>query len=49
MAPMGAFVLGEQGACMIDKREILDVSERMSLQPHIVEKDYVPGWRIDWG
>ena len=29
---------------MIDKREILDVAERMSLQPHIVEKDYVLGW-----
>ncbi len=31
---------------MIDKREILDVAERMSLQPHIVEKDYVLGWML---
>ena len=29
---------------MIGKHEILDVAERMSLQPHIVEKDYVLGW-----
>lgn len=31
---------------MIDKREILDVAERMSLQPHVVEKDYVLGWML---
>ncbi len=31
---------------MIEKREILDVAERMSLQPHIVEKDYVLGWML---
>lgn len=29
---------------MIDKREILDMATRMSLTPHVVEKDYVLGW-----
>ncbi len=31
---------------MIDKREILDVAGRMSLQPGVVEKDYVLGWML---
>ena len=31
---------------MISKREILDVAERMSLLPNIVEKDYVLGWML---
>jgi predicted nucleotidyltransferase component of viral defense system len=29
---------------MIDKREILDSASRVSLTPHVVEKDYVLGW-----
>jgi predicted nucleotidyltransferase component of viral defense system len=31
---------------MIDRREILDVATRMSLTPHVVEKDYVLGWML---
>jgi hypothetical protein len=31
---------------MIDRREILDVATRMSLTPHIVERDYVLGWML---
>lgn len=31
---------------MIDRREILDAATRMSLQPHVVEKDYVLGWML---
>ena len=31
---------------MIDKREILDAATRMSLTPHVVEKDYVLGWML---
>ncbi len=29
---------------MIDRREILDAATRVSLSPHVVEKDYVLGW-----
>ena len=31
---------------MIDRREILDTSSRVSLNPHVVEKDYVLGWML---
>ena len=31
---------------MIDRREILDMAGRMSLNPHVVEKDYVLGWML---
>lgn len=31
---------------MIDKREILDTAARVSLNPHVVEKDYVLGWML---
>lgn len=31
---------------MIDRREILDTASRLSLNPHIVEKDYVLGWML---
>lgn len=31
---------------MIDRREILDTSTRVSLSPHVVEKDYVLGWLL---
>jgi predicted nucleotidyltransferase component of viral defense system len=31
---------------MIDKREIIDMATRMSLTPHVVEKDYVLGWML---
>jgi len=29
---------------VIDKRELLDTATRMSLSPHVVEKDFVLGW-----
>ncbi len=31
---------------MIDRRELLDAATRMSLMPHVVEKDYVLGWML---
>jgi len=31
---------------MIDRREILEMATRMSLRPHVVEKDYVLGWML---
>ena len=31
---------------MIDRREILETATRMSLRPHVVEKDYVLGWML---
>jgi predicted nucleotidyltransferase component of viral defense system len=31
---------------MIDRREILRLSEQSSLTPHVVEKDYVLGWML---
>lgn len=31
---------------MIDKREILDLATQLSLNPHVVEKDYVLGWML---
>lgn len=31
---------------MIDRRELLDAATRMSLLPHVVEKDYVLGWML---
>ncbi len=31
---------------MIDRREILRVAEQTSLNPHVVEKDYVLGWLL---
>jgi predicted nucleotidyltransferase component of viral defense system len=31
---------------MIDRREILDTAARVSLTPHVVEKDYVLGWML---
>ncbi len=31
---------------MIDRREILDTASRISLTPHVVEKDYVLGWML---
>jgi predicted nucleotidyltransferase component of viral defense system len=31
---------------MIDKREILESSSTLRLQPHVVEKDYVLGWLL---
>lgn len=29
---------------MIDRRELLDTASKLSLNPHIIEKDYVLGW-----
>jgi predicted nucleotidyltransferase component of viral defense system len=31
---------------VIDRREILDIASRLSLNPHVVEKDYVLGWML---
>ncbi len=31
---------------MIDRREILKIAEQTSLNPHVVEKDYVLGWML---
>lgn len=31
---------------MIGRRELLDMATRMSLTPHVVEKDYVLGWML---
>lgn len=31
---------------MIDRQEIIDAATRMSLTPHVVEKDYVLGWML---
>ena len=31
---------------MIDRREILEMASRMSLTPHVVEKDYMLGWML---
>jgi hypothetical protein len=31
---------------MIDRRELLETATRMSLRPHVVEKDYVLGWML---
>lgn len=31
---------------MIERREILDTATRLSLTPHVVEKDYVLGWML---
>ena len=46
METFGAVVLDASGAAMIDRREILDTATRMSLTPHVVEKDYVLGWML---
>lgn len=31
---------------MIDKAEILEISQQTALTPHVVEKDYVLGWML---
>jgi predicted nucleotidyltransferase component of viral defense system len=31
---------------LIDKREILDLAEQTSLNPHVIEKDYALGWML---
>jgi predicted nucleotidyltransferase component of viral defense system len=31
---------------LIDRREILDLAARTSLNPHVIEKDYVLGWML---
>jgi predicted nucleotidyltransferase component of viral defense system len=31
---------------VIDKREILELAEQTSLNPHVIEKDYVLGWML---
>ncbi len=43
---MAALVAVSDEKCgpMIDKREILEAASSYSLQPSIVEKDYVLGW-----
>tara|TARA_R110000744_G_scaffold91550_2_gene177561 strand:- start:329 stop:1798 length:1470 start_codon:yes stop_codon:yes gene_type:complete len=44
MESLGSILLGGEVARMIDRREILDMATRMSLTPHVVEKDYALGW-----
>ena len=45
MAAMGARAL--EGRCtVIDRREILESASAFSLQPGVVEKDYVLGWLL---
>jgi predicted nucleotidyltransferase component of viral defense system len=31
---------------LIDRREILDIASQTSLNPHVIEKDYVLGWML---
>jgi len=38
--------LGVRKKFMIDRREILDTATRVSLSPHVVEKDYALGWLL---
>lgn len=38
--------MGTQGVPMIERREILEMASRLSLTPHVVEKDYVLGWTL---
>ncbi len=35
---------GSQRNSLLDKREILAIAEQTSLNPHVVEKDYILGW-----
>ena len=44
MAALVAVSSDETSGPMIDKREILEAASSYSLQPSIVEKDYVLGW-----
>ncbi len=43
---MGAGELGFTERDLIGRREILDVATPTSLQPQVVEKDYVLGWLL---
>jgi predicted nucleotidyltransferase component of viral defense system len=36
----------EAGRIMIPKRELLDIAAAVSLNPHVVEKDYALGWAL---
>jgi predicted nucleotidyltransferase component of viral defense system len=38
--------MGRQRPLLIDRREILEMAERVSLIPHTVEKDYALGWLL---
>ena len=38
--------MGEARCEVIDRTEILDTASRLSLNPHVVEKDYVLGWML---
>lgn len=46
MADVDSRALEGKDAGMIERREILDMATRMSLTPHVVEKDYVLGWML---
>lgn len=46
MATHGAAVLVARRYGLIDRREILDVAAQTSLNPHVIEKDYVLGWML---
>ena len=44
LALIGSGELDPGAACVIDRREILDTAGTLRPLPHVVEKDYVPGW-----
>jgi len=46
VAAARAPTLGSRRNDMIEKREILAISQQTSLTPHVVEKDYVLGWML---
>jgi predicted nucleotidyltransferase component of viral defense system len=39
-------MVGDEGATMIERREILEMASRVSLRPNVVEKDYMLGWML---
>jgi predicted nucleotidyltransferase component of viral defense system len=46
MAAPHSALLGTRRRRLIDKREILDLATQTSLNPHVIEKDYVLGWML---
>src|ERR1700716_3620357 len=46
MATLHSSLMGAGRCCLIDRREILDFAAQTSLNPHVIEKDYVLGWML---
>jgi Nucleotidyl transferase AbiEii toxin, Type IV TA system len=46
MANCHSVLLGIGRRPMIDRREILEAATQTSLNPHVIEKDYVLGWML---